>query len=70
MRFVLLLLILTTPLISKALTLQEGIAKCKPLSSEERQKSPLCQKVIAKLKEIKAKKTKFCKNRTFKKCDN
>lgn len=56
MRFVLLLLILTTPLISKALTLQEGIAKCKPLSSEERQKSPLCQKVIAKLKEIKAKK--------------
>jgi hypothetical protein len=58
MRFLFLLILLSLPNLSYALTLQEGIAKCKAMSVEERKESSLCQKVIAKIREIKAKKEK------------
>lgn len=52
----LLITLLLLPTTSHALTLKEGITKCKAMSVTERKNSRLCQQVIAKIREIKSKK--------------
>lgn len=54
MRIFLLLFLLTLPWSAQAITLAEGIEKCRAMSKEERSGSQLCQKVIAKIREYKA----------------